>query len=49
MNGQLVMDKRGRGRPRYSRPGGRRYILMGNGTTSNGQSCRGRGRDSGAA
>jgi len=25
------MDKRGRGRPRYSRPGGRRYISYGPG------------------
>jgi hypothetical protein len=26
MDWQLAMDKRGRGRPHYSRPGGRRYI-----------------------
>jgi hypothetical protein len=27
MNWFLAMDERGRGRPRYSRPGGRRYIF----------------------
>jgi len=27
-DGKLIRHKRGRGRPRYSRPGGRRYSFM---------------------
>jgi hypothetical protein len=29
---ELAMDKRGRGRPHYSRPGGRRYLFLTAGT-----------------